>query len=35
MDRIDSAQGRDRWRAVINAITNFWPPYDAGKFLTT
>jgi hypothetical protein len=35
MDRIDSPQGRDRWRAVMNARINFSPPYDAGKFLTS
>ena len=26
MDRIDVAQGRDRWRAVVNPLMNFRVP---------
>jgi hypothetical protein len=26
MDVIDLAQGRDRWLAIVNAVTNLWVP---------
>ena len=26
MDQIDLTQGRDKWRAVLNALVNCWPP---------
>ena len=29
-----SGLGRDRWRAVMNAVMNLWVPQTAGDFLT-
>jgi hypothetical protein len=34
MDRIDLAQDRDRWWAVVYAAMNFQVPYNAETFLT-
>jgi hypothetical protein len=34
MNWIDVVQGRDRWRAVVNAVMNLRVPYNAGNFLT-
>ena len=34
MDWIDLAQGRDRWRTLVNAVMNLGVPYNARNFLT-
>jgi hypothetical protein len=26
LDWIDPAEGRDRWRALVNAVMNLWAP---------
>jgi hypothetical protein len=34
MERIDLAEGRYRWRALVNAVMWLRVPYNAGDFLT-
>jgi hypothetical protein len=35
MGRIDLAQDRDWWQALINAVMNLQVPYNAGNILTS
>jgi hypothetical protein len=34
IDRIDLAQDRDRWQALVSAVLNLWVPVIAGNFFT-
>ena len=31
---LEVAHGRNRWRAVVDTVMNFWVPQNSGNFLT-
>ena len=34
-DWIQLVQDRNRWQALVNAVTNLWFPQNVGSFLTS
>jgi hypothetical protein len=34
VDLIGLAQGKDKWRALVNSVLNLRVPWNAGKFLS-
>jgi hypothetical protein len=35
VDRIELAQNRDRWQALVNVVVKFWVAKNEGNFLTS
>jgi hypothetical protein len=35
VDRIELAQDRDRWQALVITVMNLWVPLNVGNFLTS